>query len=307
MTKNRQRVGWGAFPRALWAALQWRVMLIWIVLMALPTAIAAMPMGHALGKLLDHSVHADALAQKFHGLLMGDAVVSMSRHAIGLGGSQSAALLVTLLLSPFLTGVVVTAVRSLRHASLGELMHGGLGQYWRMLRLMLWSLIPYAIAFGIGGFALHVASAHAAKDVLESVADRGHLVARIILLALLVLAHAIMESSRAQVAADENLRSATRAFGRGIVMLLRRPLATLGLYLATSIVGYVLAGLVGMLRIRTDAVGIGGYIAAVLLAQLIVVILAWQRTARISALTMVARTTSSRRRHGSNANLAPAI
>lgn len=307
MTNNKQRVGLGAFPKALWAALQWRVMLIWIVLMALPTAIAAMPMGHALSALLDHSVYADALAHKFDGLLMGDAITSAMRHNTGLGGAYSMAFIVTLLLSPFLTGVVVTAVRSVRYATLGELMHGGLRQYWRMLRLMLWSLIPYGIAFVIGSIAFRMASTHAQTAVLESVADHGYLAAKIILVVLVVLAHAIMESSRAQVAADESLRSATRAFGRGIMMLLRRPLATLGLYLGTSIVGYALVVLVGMLRIRTDAAGVGGYIVAILLAQLIVVILAWQRTARISALTMVACGVPSRRRHGSGATLAPAV
>lgn len=305
MTNNKQRVGWGALPKALWAALQWRVMLIWIVLMALPTAISALPVGRALGAFLDHSVHVDALAHKFDGLLMGDALTLLGRYNTGLSGAQTAAIIVTLLLSPFLTGVVVTAVRAPRRATLGELMHGGLGQYWRMLRLMLWSLIPYVIAIVVGTVALRIASSHAATAVFESVADRGYLIARIVLVVLLVLAHVIMESSRAQIAADAHLRSATLAFGRGMAMLVRRPLATLGLYLGTSIIGYVLAGLVGMLRIRVDAVGVGGYIAAILLAQLIVVILAWQRTARIGALAMVAQATPGRRNSGAAA-LAPA-
>lgn len=296
---NKRRVGWGAFPRALWAALQWRVMLIWIVFMALPTAIVAMPVGHALGALLDHSVRSSALAHRFDGLFMGDAMALIGRHNSALiGGSQMLGLIVTLLLSPFLTGVVLTAVRATRHPRLGELMHGGLRQYWRMLRLMLWSLLPYAIAVVGGMVAYGIARSRANTATLESVADHGFLVARIILLVLLVLAHAIMECSRAQVAADEHLLSATRAFGRGVSMLVRRPLVSLGLYLATSIVGYVLAGLVGMLRIRVDAVGVMGFMAALVLAQLIVVILAWQRTARIGALVMVARATPSRGRAG---------
>lgn len=304
--KNKTRVGWGAFPKALWAALQWRVMLIWIVLMALPTAIVTWPVGHALGALLDHSVHASALAQKFHGLLMGDALHSIMHHnGAVIGASESLGVIITLLLSPFLTGVVVTAVQAPRHPRLGELMHGGLAQYWRMLRLMLWSLVPYIIAVVIAAIAFGAAHGYAAKALLESEADNAALVAKIITIVVLVLAHAMMESSRAQVAADDHLRSATRAFGRGISMLARRPLATLGLYLGTSIVGYVLAGLLGMLRIRTDATGVFGFIAAIVLAQLIVVILAWQRTARISALAMVARATPKRRGSGAAA-LAPA-
>lgn len=304
--RNSRRVGWGALFKALWRALQWRVVVIWIVLMALPTAIAATPVGHALGALLDHSVHSTALAQQFHGLLMGDALFSMIHHnGAVLGGAELLGLIVALLLSPFLTGVVVTAVRAPRHPRLGELMHGGLGQYWRMLRLMLWSLIPYAIAVVVGMIAFGAASDRAHAATLESVADHGYLAAWIILLVLLVLAHAIMESSRAQVAADEHLRSATRAFGRGIAMLVRRPLAALGLYVGTSIVGYVLAALVGVWRIHTDPTGVGGFIAALVLTQLIVAILAWMRTARIGALAMVAQATPGRYKAGV-ATLAPA-
>lgn len=295
MTINN-RVGVGAFGKALRAALQWRVMLIWIVLMALPTAIVALPTSRALGALLDHSVHADALAHQFNGLYMGDALMLLFQHnGSVINGAELLGLVISLLLSPFLTGVVVTAVREPRSPGLGELMHGGLQEYWRLLRLMLWSLLPYAIAILIGVAAYHAAGSRAEAAALESVADRGYLAARIILIVLLVLAHAIMEASRAQLAADGELRSATRAFGRGIALLVRRPLATLGLYLGTSIVGYVLAGLVGMLRIRVEAVG-AGFIVAVLLTQVIVLILAWQRTARIGALATLARATPPRRR-----------
>lgn len=306
MTKNKQRVGWGALPGAMWAALQWRLMLLWVVCMALPTAIAALPLGRALGRLLDHSVHAEALAHKFDGLLMSDAITSVFRHGAALEAGRSTALVVTVLLSPLLTGMVVTAVRDARHPGLGRLMHGALSQYWRMLRLMLWALIPFAIAVAAGMAMFHAASTRAASMVLESQADHGYLAARIVLGILLVLAHAVMESSRAQVAADESLRSATRAFGRGIAMLACRPLATLGLYLGTSIVGYVLAALVGMWRIRTDAAGMPGLVVAIVLAQLIVVILAWQRTARIDALTRLARV-AGRRRHTGSGTLAPAL
>lgn len=305
MTSKKKRVGWGALPAALFAALQWRVMLLWIVLMALPTAIMALPFGRVLGSLLDHSVQSAALAHHFDGLFMGDAITSLAKHGAWFNGSSTVAMVVTLLLSPFLTGIVITAVRAMHHPRLGELMHGGLSFYWRMLRLMLWSLLPYIVAIVIGIFLFRIAGHRAAHATLESTADTGFLVAKIVLVVLLVLAHAMMESSRAQFGADEGLRSATRAFFRGVSMLVRRPLATLGLYLGTSIIGYVLVGLVAMVRIRVDAVGVGGYIAAILLTQLIVIILAWQRTARLDALARLARVTAFGGR-SSAAILAPA-
>jgi hypothetical protein len=53
-------------------------------------------------------------------------------------------------------------------------------------------------------------------------------------------------------------------------------------------------------------VGVGGWIAAFVLAQVIVLILAWQRTARIGALAMVARATPPAAGRPANAELAPA-
>ncbi|HEX7339053.1 MAG TPA: hypothetical protein VF271_03870 [Rhodanobacteraceae bacterium] len=296
MSRNT-RVGWGALPKALWSALQWRVMLIFIVLMALPTFIAAWPVSDALGALLNHSVASSALAQHFNALLMGDAIYQLIQHAgATIGGARTAGLVVTLLLSPFLAGVVVTAVRASHPAGLGELMHGGLAQYWRMLRVALWSLIPYAIAVIVGVVVFGMASTHADSAILQSSAERRYHVAWVVTVVLLVVAHAIAESSRAQVAADESLRSATRAFGRGIAMLARRPLAAFGLYLGTSIIGYVLAGLVVMWRIHVTAAGAGGMLGAIVLTQLIVIVLAWQKLARIGALAKVAQATSPRGR-----------
>lgn len=299
MTTNLKKpVGLGALFGAMGAAIQWRLWLVWILAMLLPTLIIALPLRTMLGGFLDHSVHASAWARHFDALAMGDVIVGAGRNAMGLPGASSAALLVTLLLSPFLTGMVVAAARLPRSATMGELVHGGVSEYWRMFRLMLWALLPFGVAFVVGSIAMKAAGNHADMAVLQSAADRGNHIAQIVMGVLLVVAHAMVESGRAQFAADPQLRSATRAFFRGAGIVFRRPLATFGLYLGVSIVGYVLVLLLGMWRIRTDAVGAVGFLLALLLSQLIVVVLAWQRTARLFALAEVARATPSGRRAG---------
>jgi len=125
----------------------------------------------------------------------------------------------------------------------------------------------------------------ASKLELQSQADAAAQVAIVLLIALLLLAHATVESGRAQFAADPALRSARRALWRGIRMLLRRPFATFGMYVGVSVVGYAVALLIGALRVRTIAVGWSGFIVAMVLTQLITAALAWQRTARLFALT----------------------
>jgi uncharacterized protein YacL len=108
-------------------------------------------------------------------------------------------------------------------------------------------------------------------------------------LVLLVLAQAIVESARAAFIADVSLRSATRALGRGIRQLLRRPVKTLVFYVVVTLVGLVLAYVFGVLRIRVTPVGAFGFVLALLLSQLIVLAIGWMRVARLFALAGLAR------------------
>ena len=280
-----RRTGMGALVHALWAALQWRLLLLWIVAMSIPTAIVALPIWSRLGNLLDHSVHSAEWARQFDALAASDVFAQFG----GLGGASIVSVLVTLLLSPLLTGMAVTAVRAPRSPSFRELLHGGACEYWPMFRLLLWAALPFGIAAILGGVALGFAAMYGSESILQSQADLATNAAMIVLVVLLVLAHAMVELARAQLAADPEMRSATRALGRGIGVLLRRPFSALGIYVVVSILGYLLVLLLAMLRVRTTPADFSGFIAATALTQLITMAVAWQRTARLFALTDLVR------------------
>lgn len=303
MNSHRQNAGFSGFLGALGAGLQWKLLLIWLLLMLVPVAIAIWPMNAALGSLLDHSVHSKAWAESFDALGMGDVMVRLGKSMPAIGAAAMAGFFVSLLLSPFLTGMVVTSARLPHRPGFSELMHGGLREYWRMVRVMLWSLVAWAVAFGVGAALMRMASEHAKTAILASQADLWTNIALVVIIVLMVIAHAVAESSRAQFAADPNLGSATRAWGRGLKMVFGRPLATFGMYLGVSIIGYLLVLLFGMLRMRMPAVGVGGAILAFVLAQLVVLSLAWMRTARIHALARVPRS----RRQPSRLSPSPAL
>lgn len=289
MNANPQGSGLAGFMRALAAGLQWRLLLIWLLLMLLPAWIASWPMGAMLGSALDHSAHAKAWAEAFNGLAMGDLMVQLGRTGMpAIGAAAMAGGLVTLLLTPFLTGMVVASARSPSRLGFGELMHGGLHQYWRMVRVWLWTLPFWAVAFGIAAGAMHLADEHADKAVLQSDADLWHHGAMIVAIVVLVIAHAIAESTRARFGADPKLGSATRALGRGLKMVFGRPLASFGVYLITTLIGVALVLAFGMLRMRTPALGSSGVLLAFALTQLVVLSLAWMRTARIHGLARLA-------------------
>lgn len=300
MNSQRQNIG---FLGSLGAGLQWKLLLTWLLLMLVPVAVAAWPMNAALSSLLDHSVHAKAWGESFDALGMGDAMVQLSKSMPAIGAAAMAGFFISLLLSPFLTGMVVTSARLSHRPGFSELMHGGLREYWRMFRVILWSLVAWAVAIGIGIMLMRMAGEHAKTVVLESQADLWQRLAMAVFIVLLVIAHAIAESSRAQFASDPNLGSATRAWGRGLKMVFGRPLATFGMYLGVSIIGYLLVLAFGMLRVRMPAVGVGGVIMAFVLAQLVVLSLAWMRTARIHALASVRRS----RRQSARLSEAPAL
>lgn len=293
---NTQRpIGFGAFPRALAAALQWKLLLAWFLVTLVPALIVSRPLHAMLASLLDHSVHADAWAKGFHGLAMTDVMVDIGRHGMPvLSVAFVFGAVLTLLLSPFLTGMSVTALRSRLRPGFGDLMHGGLHEYWRLLRFLLWALALYTVVAMIGVFVFSLVSSYAEKAVLESsVLLRRH-IADGVMIALFVLAQSMIEAGRGRIVAEPGRRSATRAFLIGIGTLFRRPLVTLGMFLGVSVLGYVLSLLLGMWRIRVVAYGGAGTALAALAVVLLVASMAWMRTARLAGMAAIAEATPTR-------------
>jgi len=293
-----RRVNLGAAARAPLMAMQWRLLLLWVLLLLLPTAVVSLPLWRALSGLLDHSVHAQAWAAQFSPLMFGDTMSALSDSAGWFNGVALLGLLLTLLLSPFLNGMVIGSGRAGRVLGFSHLLQCGIVEYGRMFRLMLWSILPYAVMAALIGFVLHALDEIDRKAVLESQVDSASHIAIGVAVLLFVLAQAIVESGRAAFIADSSLRSATRAFGRGFMQLLRRPFSTLLCYLLISLIGYAIALALGVGRVQTPALGVGGLVLAVLLAQLVVLVLGWVRVARLFALAEVARSLSSSRRGG---------
>lgn len=289
-----RRVDSAALMRAPFAAMQWRLLLLWVLLLLLPTAVVSLPIWRALGSVLDHSIHAQEWATRFSGTMVSDAMTALNMSS-WFGGIALLGILLTALLSPFLNGMVVGTGRAGRTLGFSHLLQCGIVEYGRMFRLMLWSILPYLVMGALIGVAMHMADAAGDKAVLQSQADRASHLALFVAGVLFVLAQSIVESSRAAFMADSGLRSATRALGRGFMQLLRRPLSTLLSYLLISVIGYTIAMAIGIGRVHTPAVGVAGLIIAVLLAQLVVLVIGWVRVARLFALAEVARSLTSSR------------
>ena len=277
------RTGLSTVGPAMASALQWRLLMLLALGSLLPALLVALPLWSALSDQLDLAVSSGQWASRFDVLAFTDVVNNLGKGSAFLTGSLLVATLLAVALSPLLTGLSITAARNRRAAGFGELMHGALAEYWKLLRLMLWAIIPLGLAVGVLAGLLYLADKQAHVSILESAADSAGHWALLVGALVLVVAHACVESARAQFVTDPVLRSGMRALWRGIRSVARRPLPMLLVYLAIALAGYGLAGLLGLWRIGVPHASVPGLLLAFALTQLIAMTLGWMRTARLFA------------------------
>lgn len=275
---------------ALRRAAQWRLLLIWVLALLLPTLIAALPLARVLGERFDYALHAPQWAQQFNGIAMAELLGTLDGNsgtlvntAVLLGG------LVSLLLSPWLTGTVLVAARASQPLGFGVLIQGGLREYGPLLRLLLWGLVPLGLALAVAGGLSGLAADRAERAILESSADLGNRLALLGGAAALLLAHLTLEMARAWLAVEPWRHSGLRAWVRGLGVLRRRPLRVLTIYLMIVLTTVTLAALLALARVHTPALGGVGIVAAFALTQLLVAVFAWGRAARVLGLSALVR------------------
>jgi hypothetical protein len=271
------------------AALQWRLLALWAAVLLIPTALAALPMWQLLSNSLDHSVHAAQLAASLDLSTIADIVATSSRNGTGVGNGNLLALVFTLLLSPLLSGMTIHAARAPQTPGFGALVLGGVQEYARLLRMLLWAVVPLGVTLGLCAMVIGAAHAYGEKAVLESSADTATLVAACIAALLFAIGDASLDAGRAILASDRRRKSAVVAWWHGFKLLLRRPVATLSRYLGITLLGLALAAALAIARLNVPAIGAGGFVAAFLLTQLAVVALAWMRSARLFAMLALVR------------------
>jgi hypothetical protein len=293
-----RRAGFATALRSTGAALQWRLLLWWAILLLLPTIVAALPLWQLLSASLDHSVHAARLAGKLDMLAISDLlVVGRERHGAALGSGGIVALALTLLLSPLLTGMTIAAVRAQQQAPqqapqrlrFVPLLSAGAAHYGRLLRMLVWAVVPLGIAGAVAGMAFNAAGKTAETAILEADASHASHLAMVATVILLVLVHASIDAGRAILGNAPQRRSAFLAWWGGVKLLLRRPLSVLGSYVVVTAIGLAVASALLLARMHVPALAAGGTVAAFLLTQLGVVVLGCMRGARLAALMELAR------------------
>ena len=268
-------------------ALQWRLLLLWLLGLALPLLLLTLPLWFALAGPLDHSLLGKQLVDGFDVAVYIEALMGLARR----GQAASAgigAMLVFLLLLPWLSGIAMTAARSTQPLGFGPLLKGGLTDYGPMARLWLWAVVPLGLAGALGAGGLYLVKQQASTMTLE--ADAAHLRQAVLAFSalLMLLALATLDAARAQWLIEPRRRSVIGAWWRGARGLVRRPGRAL-MYLLLTGFGLTLAALLGWLRVQLPPVSGLGLALALLLGQGLTLVLVWMRCARLFALVAAAR------------------
>jgi hypothetical protein len=288
MNRASRRGGLGAAFSSLAGALQWRLLLLWLLATLVPALLAATPLWASLQATFGHSVHAAAIAAGDDLPLLVQGLGNLGKQLDWLPALLGGSTLLMLLVAPWLTGMVIASLRAGRRLGFVELIAGGLSEYWRMLRMMLWSLLPLGLALVVGGGIMGALHKGTEDAILASDVESAGRIGMIVMVVLFVLAHATVEAGRGWLGADPALRSVVKAWWRGLKLLLRRPLATLLVYVVTCVAGFGLALLLGWARIAVDGVGIGAVVLSFLAGQAIVLAIAWGRIARLRGMAAIA-------------------
>ena len=278
-----------AVARAARAAFQWRLLLLWVLWMLIPTAILGVTLWHTMSEQLDYSVHAAEIAKQLDLTAFADLMAAHGKNVAGFNAAGIIALIATLLIAPLLTGMAATAARAAGTLGFGALTAGGLTEYPRMFRMQLWSLIPLGIAAALGGMLMDASAKYGAAAILESSAERVDYAALALSALLLALVHATLDAGRAALTIERRRTSAIKAWWSGCKLLVTRPLATFGVYFLISAAGLALAGALVIGRINVSGSSTAGFIGALLLVQVTVALLGWMRSARLFALVDLAR------------------
>ena len=267
--------------------IQWRLGLLWIAATLIPALLVAVPAGRMLADVLDHSLFAGQWARQWNLSVVFELMQNYPQFAPALFGATVVSGLVTLLLWPLLSAMIVSIAQADEPIGFVALLQGGVRAYGRMLRMLLWSLIPYGIAGGIGYAALHWVKTLGRNAILASTTHHEHTAAMFLLAALLVLAHITVEAGRAQLAIEPVRRSAVKAWWRGMKLIRAIPLATFGSYLVLSAAGLIIMALLGVLRINLPGASLIGIVVAFGVTQLIVMWAVWMSCSRLFALMQI--------------------
>jgi hypothetical protein len=254
----------------------------WIFLVNLVLGfLASLAPGVVLHSVLDKSLYAEEMSKHFDATVFAELLtkpeVSTSPWMTGslaVGG-------IFLFYMLFISGGVLTIYHQGRKFNLGEFFESCGDFFWRMGRLLLWSVIPFAIVFGLLAVVQRVSGKMASDAPRELQGFFVQVGGSFLCLLLALFVRAWFDLAQARTIIDDVHGIRVLSF-RSFVLALRNLPRLLSIYLTITLVAgiAVLAGWTLWLRIPNTSFG-ASWLLLELLTLVLVGVRLWQRAATL--------------------------
>lgn len=276
--------------RAMRRALQWRLLLLSPVVLGVAATATLFPLAHFLGELFDHSPRWQEITASLDSpALAGLVKALMPPTAAGLATGLQTSLLLAAAFAPFLAGAALVVAETEVRPKLRALLSGAAGYYARLLRMQLVALVPLGVAGVLAAVAFGWASRVSDRATSEAATHTSGRTAWLVALACVFLGQLVVDAGRARLAAEPHRRSALFALGAGVKLVVKRPIQTLSIGLASTVVALAACAVLLVLRQQITQSSGAAILLAFLLAQLAVASIAWGHAAKLCGLVEIAR------------------
>jgi hypothetical protein len=272
--------------RALRRAAQWRLLLLWWAALLLPKLLLVAPWFAFFERHLGRSTRAKAVLAR----LDGETFLELRRLLVENGTPQAlwqgaiAALLVLVFSAPIAAAATVAAAQAEGPVRMRALLTGAGSLYGRMLRISISAVLPLGLAAGLGALAFRFAMRANETATRETAADRNLLLALLVTLCLVFVAHLVVEAARAQFAVEPARRSALLALLNGARVCLRRFPRALGIGAAGLLAALLPAAACMAVRLQIDQRNAALVAVAWILGEAAQVAVGYGRNVRLFAL-----------------------
>src|SRR5713101_10154818 len=254
----------------------------WIFLVNLVLGfLAALAPGVVLHSVLDKSLYAEEMSKHFDATVFAELLTKPEVSALPWMTGSLAVGGIFLFYMLFISGGVLTIYHQDRKFNLGEFFESCGDFFWRMGRLLLWSIIPFALVFGLLALVQRVSGKMASDAPREMQGFFVQVGGWFLCLLFALFVRAWFDLAQARTVID-HVRGIFVLSFRSFVFALRNLPRLLSIYLATTFVAGMAAWAAWTLWLRIPHASFGAsWLLLELLTLVLVGIRLWQRAATV--------------------------
>jgi hypothetical protein len=275
--------------RAMRRALQWRLLVLSPVVLLVAATATLFPLLRALGEVFDRSPRWQELTGLDSFAAAGLAKVLQGPASGTITTGVQTSIVLALLLAPLLAGAALVVADADARPRIRGLLSGAAAYYPRLLRMQLAALIPLGAAGLLTSVLLRWSSHVDDAATSEAATHASNRIAWTLAIALVFVAQLVVDAGRARLAAEPERRSAVKALGAGVKLIVKRPAQALAIGASTTAVSLLIATIVLVVRNQFAQTSGAAVLFAFLIGQLAVMAIAWGRAAKLCGLVEIAR------------------